>query len=66
MRRLIPQSLPWKVRCLLRRKKASPSLQLSHPTRFLSKKDKSGREMIYIDRNQDFNDTVRIFIPSGK
>ncbi len=22
--------------------------------------------MIYIDRNQDFNDTVRIFIPSGK
>ena len=35
-------------------------------TRFLNKKNKDGIEMIYIDRNQDVNDTIRIFIPGAK
>jgi hypothetical protein len=39
---------------------------LSPATRFLSKKNKEGMEMIYIDRNQNGNDTIRIFIPSEK
>jgi hypothetical protein len=39
---------------------------LSPATRFLSKKNKDGMEMIYIDHNQNLNDTIRIFIPLEK
>jgi hypothetical protein len=45
--------------------KTKPS-QLSAATRFFSKKNKDGREMIYIDHNQNVNDTIRIFIPLDK
>ena len=34
--------------------------------KYMSKKGSDGMEMIYIDPNQDENDTVRIFIPSEK
>jgi hypothetical protein len=42
------------------------TLLLSPATLFLSKKNKDGIEMIYIDHNQNLNDTIRIFIPSEK
>ncbi|MEP6949372.1 MAG: DUF4476 domain-containing protein [Ginsengibacter sp.] len=44
--------------------KAAP-LPVFPATRFLNKKNKDGREMIYIDHNENQDDTVRIFIPSG-
>jgi Domain of unknown function (DUF4476) len=34
--------------------------------RFFNKRNKDGRELIYIDRDADRNDTVRIFIPALK
>jgi len=37
--------------------------QLSPASRFFSKKNRDGREMIYIDHDQNVNDTIRIFIP---
>ena len=45
--------------------KPSP-VALLPAARFLSKKNKDGREMIYIDHNQGLNDTIRIFIPSRR
>lgn len=45
--------------------KKEPPL-FSPATKFLSKKNNDGMEMIYIDTNQSRNDTIRIFIPAEK
>ena len=39
---------------------------LSPATRFLTKKNRDGLELIYIDHNLYLNDTIRIFIPARK
>ncbi|MEO8416763.1 MAG: hypothetical protein ABI472_24070 [Ginsengibacter sp.] len=41
-------------------------LLISPPTKFLSKGNNDGLEMIYIDSNETGNDTIRIFIPTQK
>jgi len=43
----------------------APSL-LSPATRLLSKKNNDGMEMVYVDHNNNLNDTIRIFIPAEK
>lgn len=42
------------------------SALLSPATLLLRKKNKDGLEMIYIDRDENSNDTIRIFVPSKK
>ncbi len=41
-------------------------LGFTQAKKYMSKKGSDGMEMIYVDPNQDGNDTVRIFIPSEK
>src|SRR5665213_991180 len=43
-----------------------PPMTLSPPSKMLSKANSDGLEMVYVDHDQSGNDTVRIFLPSGK
>ncbi len=45
--------------------KPEPSM-FSPASRFLSKKNSDGMEMIYVDHNNNINDTIRIFLPVEK
>ena len=45
---------------------APPPLVFSPASKFLSKNNADGMEMIYIDHNENLNDTIRIFIPVEK
>lgn len=44
----------------------SEPVLLSNITRMLQKENKDGVEMVYVDKNEISNDTIRIFIPADK